>query len=96
MDPLNSRQKFINEETASLFSNEKITTARNKIVECLNNIATLEKQQEKCEEISKIQELLLFQEIDLVDDFIFDIISLAHDPTVEVRKSIAAFIEKLW
>lgn len=95
MDPLNPR-KFINEETASLFSNEKITIARNKVVGCLNNIAILDKQESKCVNIAKIQELLLFQEIDLLEEFIDDILALAHDTGAEVRKSVAAFIEKLW
>lgn len=95
MDPLNPRKKFINEETASLFSNEKLTATRNQVVECLNNIG-LADNQEKCENIAKIQELLIFQEIDLLEEFIDDILALAHDTSAEVRKSIAAFIEKLW
>uniref|UniRef100_A0A336LMS5 CSON005637 protein n=1 Tax=Culicoides sonorensis TaxID=179676 RepID=A0A336LMS5_CULSO len=95
MDSLNSRKTFIDRETASLFSNEKVTTARNKIIECLNNIALSENQQTKCEDISKIQELLLYQEIDLLDEFIDDILTLAHDTFAEVRKSIAGFVEKL-
>lgn len=96
MDTLNTRNKFINEETASLFSNERITTARNAVVEYLNNIALLDNQEEKCQNIAKIQELLLFQEIDLLEEFIDDILALGHDTGAEVRKSIAAFIEKLW
>ncbi|XP_063705465.1 symplekin [Culicoides brevitarsis] len=95
MDPLNPRNKFINEETAYLFSNEKITITRNKVIECLNNVGLAESQAEKCENILKIQELLIFQEIDLLEEFIDDILALAHDTGAEVRKSIAAFIEKL-
>lgn len=96
MDPLNPRKKFINDETASLFSNEKITITRNKVVESLNNIALAENQVVKCENIAKIQELLLFHEIDLLEEFIDDILALAHDNGAEVRKCVAAFIEKLW
>lgn len=95
MDPLNSRS-FIDKQTAALFSNEKITTTRNKIVECFNEISLKNDQNVKCENITKIQELILHHEVDLLDEFIEDILALSHDSNAEVRKAIAGFIEKLW
>ncbi|XP_055374748.1 symplekin [Condylostylus longicornis] len=81
-------------ETASLFADEKTVNARSKIIEWLDSTAT-GTTQEKCEALVKIQETLLGSNIELLDEFLENIIAMAHDPIQEVRKSVVGVIEQI-
>lgn len=43
-----------------------------------------------------IQELILHSDIELLDEFIDDVLSLAFDANQDVRKTVAGFIEEVW
>ncbi|XP_053659395.1 symplekin [Anopheles marshallii] len=81
-------------EAAMLFTDEKIANARTKIVEALDNTQTAAVPQ-KCEIIAKVQELLLHTDVELLHEFLDDILVLAHDKAADVRKAIAGFIEEV-
>uniref|UniRef100_A0A182NRE9 Symplekin n=1 Tax=Anopheles dirus TaxID=7168 RepID=A0A182NRE9_9DIPT len=81
-------------EAAMLFTDEKIASARTKIVEALNETQTASTTQ-RCEIISKVQELLLHTDVELLNEFLENVLALAHDPNFEVRKAIAGFIEEI-
>ncbi|XP_053670228.1 symplekin [Anopheles nili] len=81
-------------EAAMLFTDEKIANARSKIVEALNETHTATASQ-KCENIAKIQELLLHTDVELLNEFLEDVLALSHDPNLDVRKAIAGFIEEV-
>lgn len=115
MDSFSQRKMFL-EDTANLFSNEKLQTTRNKVkilekngkfvnlftfffcvqvVELLNEIAMAPNHQKKCENITKVQELVLHTEKDLCEEFLQDILAISADKNAEVRKAIAGFIEEV-
>uniref|UniRef100_A0A182RXR1 Symplekin n=1 Tax=Anopheles funestus TaxID=62324 RepID=A0A182RXR1_ANOFN len=81
-------------EAAMLFTDEKIANARTKIVEALNETQTANATQ-KCEIIAKIQELLLHTDVELLNEFLENILVFAHDVASDVRKAIAGFIEEV-
>lgn len=81
-------------EAASLFTNEKIASARGKIVEALNESLTAGSAQ-KCEIIAKVQELILHSDTDLLLEFLENILAFAHDTNQDVRKAVAGFIEEV-
>ncbi|XP_040172617.1 symplekin [Anopheles arabiensis] len=81
-------------EAAMLFTDEKIASARTKIVEALNE-AQLATTGQKCEIIAKVQELLLHTDVELLNEFLENMLVLAHDPVAEVRKAIAGFIDEI-
>lgn len=64
------------------------------VVECLNDIAMSTSPQDKCENIAKVQELILHTEKDLCEEFIQDVLALSQDKNADVRKSVASFIEE--
>lgn len=67
------------------------------IVECLNKLSTTNcNPTQKTEQISMIQELILHSDIELLDEFIDDVLTLAFDANQDVRKSVAGFIEEVW
>ncbi|XP_053692302.1 symplekin-like [Sabethes cyaneus] len=88
------RSSSFSHETALLFGNEKIASARTKIVEALNESLTANAT-EKCEIIAKVQELILHSDTELLLEFLDNILTFAHDPNQEVRKSVAGFIAEL-
>uniref|UniRef100_A0A182PI55 Symplekin n=1 Tax=Anopheles epiroticus TaxID=199890 RepID=A0A182PI55_9DIPT len=81
-------------EAAMLFTDEKIANARSKIVEALNE-TQLASNNKKCEIIAKVQELLLHTDVELLNEFLENMLALAHDPAGEVRKAIAGFIDEV-
>ncbi|XP_035795243.1 symplekin-like [Anopheles albimanus] len=81
-------------ETAMLFTDEKIANARTKIVEALNESQTATPSV-KCEIIAKLQELLLHSDVELLNEFLENILVLSHDSNQDVRKAIAGFIEEM-
>uniref|UniRef100_A0A182IR14 Symplekin n=1 Tax=Anopheles atroparvus TaxID=41427 RepID=A0A182IR14_ANOAO len=81
-------------EAAMLFADEKIVSARSKIVEALNEIQTAPPPK-KCELIAKVQELLLHTDVELLNEFLENTLVLGHDPNQDVRKAIAGFIEEV-
>ncbi|KAL9697925.1 hypothetical protein quinque_001366 [Culex quinquefasciatus] len=81
-------------EAASLFTNEKIASARGKIVEALNESLTAGSAQ-KCEIIAKVQELILHSDTDLLLEFLENILAFGHDTNQDVRKTVAGFIEEV-
>ncbi|XP_055603374.1 symplekin-like [Uranotaenia lowii] len=82
------------QETASLFTNEKIVSARGKIIDALNDSLTANTSQ-KCEIIAKVAELVLHSDIELLMEFLENILAFGHDSNQEVRKSVAGFIEEV-
>lgn len=88
------RSSNFSHETASLFANEKIVSARSKIVEALNESLTANATQ-KCEIIAKVQELILHSDTELLLEFLEDILAFSHDVNQDVRKSVAGFIEEV-
>uniref|UniRef100_A0A182K4K1 Symplekin n=1 Tax=Anopheles christyi TaxID=43041 RepID=A0A182K4K1_9DIPT len=81
-------------EAAMLFTDEKIANARSKIVEALNE-AQLATTGKKCEIIAKVQELLLHTDVELLNEFLENMLALAHDPAADVRKAIAGFVDEI-
>ncbi|XP_058118811.1 symplekin [Anopheles coustani] len=81
-------------EAAMLFADEKIVSARSKIVEALNEAQTATPAR-KCELIAKVQELLLHTDVELLNEFLENILVFGHDPNQDVRKNIAGFIEEM-
>ncbi|XP_050068285.1 symplekin [Anopheles maculipalpis] len=81
-------------EAAMLFTDEKIANARSKIVEALNETQTANVQQ-RCEIIAKVQELLLHTDVELLNEFLENVLVHAHDSSGDVRKAIAGFIEEV-
>lgn len=51
--------------------------------------------QQKCEAITQIQEVLLHSDSDLLDEFIDNILSFAHDVSQDVRRCVVGFIEEI-
>ncbi|GAB0092927.1 Symplekin [Sergentomyia squamirostris] len=93
MSNLLPRSTFLaSEETAALFTSEKTANARSKVVEWINEAQVAEKA-EKCELISKIQELTVHSEEDILEEFIDSILSFAQDPLADVKKSVIGFME---
>lgn len=66
------------------------------VVELINEIALAENHQQKCENISKVQELILYTEKDLCEEFLQEMLALSTDRNAEVRKAVAGFIEEVW
>lgn len=52
--------------------------------------------QEKCDILVKIQETLTGTCIDLLDEFLDNILSLVAEPSVEIKKVVIGFMEKTW
>ncbi|XP_055632953.1 symplekin [Toxorhynchites rutilus septentrionalis] len=88
------RSSSFSQETASLFTNEKYASACGKVVKLLNE-SLMANASQKCEIISKVQELILHSDTDLLLEFLDNILSFAHDTNQDVRKSVAGFIEEV-
>ncbi|XP_058454907.1 symplekin [Malaya genurostris] len=88
------RSSSFSQETALLFTSEKVALARNKIVDALNDSLTANAVG-KCEIIAKVQELILHSESELLLEFLDNILAFAHDPNQDVRKAVAGFIEEI-
>jgi len=50
----------------------------------------------KCELLVKVQEIVLGSCIELAEEFLEPVLSLAHDQNQEVRKQVVSFIEQIW
>lgn len=50
----------------------------------------------KCELLVKIQETIMGSCIELLDEFLEHVLSLAHDSNMEVRKQVVGFMEQIW
>lgn len=50
----------------------------------------------KCEVISKIQEVVLHSDSELLEEFLTEILAFSHDPTQEVKRAVIGFIEEVW
>ncbi|XP_026294194.1 symplekin [Frankliniella occidentalis] len=66
----------------------------NKIVEWLNEASTSTDQKLKVANISKVQELLIHQNPQLLESFLDDVLAFQSDRTMEVRRSVVGFIEE--
>ncbi|XP_031626732.1 symplekin [Contarinia nasturtii] len=83
------------QETASLFINEKIASARTKIIDWLNECGEGGKAPERCEAIKKIQELIVHSDEELLEEFLENILAYSHDTVQEVRRCVVGFIEEI-
>lgn len=92
MDSIIGRSQFVS-ETANLFTDEKTATARAKVVEWCNEFATANATL-KCELLVKVQEIVLGSCVELAEEFLEPVLSLAHDQNQEVRKQVASFVEQ--
>jgi len=52
--------------------------------------------QQKCELLVKIQEAICGSCVELLDEFLDNILSLAHDANSDVRKQVVCFMEQVW
>lgn len=50
----------------------------------------------KCELLVKVQEIVLSSCVELAEEFLEPVLSLAHDQNQEVRKQVVSFIEQIW
>lgn len=64
-------------------------------MEWFNEIATADPQL-KCELLVKIQETIMGSCVELLEEFLEHILSLAHDSNMEVRKQVVGFMEQIW
>ncbi|KAH8417101.1 hypothetical protein KR222_003259 [Zaprionus bogoriensis] len=92
MDSIIGRNQFVS-ETANLFTDEKTATARAKVVEWCNEFGT-SNASVKCELIAKVQEIVLGSCVELAEEFLEPVLSLAHDQNQEVRKQVVSFVEQ--
>lgn len=72
-----------------------VNTYLQQIIEWINQLSFADTQ-EKCDTLVKIQETLTGTCIDLLDEFLENIISLVAEPSVEVKKIVVGFMEKIW
>ncbi|XP_065355238.1 symplekin [Calliphora vicina] len=93
MDPILGRSQFLS-ETVNLFTDEKTANARARVVEWMNEINTSEPQI-KCELLVKIQETIMGSCVELLEEFLEHILSLAHDTNMDVRKQVVGFMEQI-
>ncbi|XP_064554558.1 symplekin [Drosophila montana] len=93
MDSIIGRNQFVS-ETANLFTDEKTATARAKVVEWCNELGTANATL-KCELLVKVQEIVLSSCVELAEEFLEPVLSLAHDQNQEVRKQVVSFIEQI-
>ncbi|XP_037730047.1 symplekin [Drosophila subpulchrella] len=93
MDSIIGRSQFVS-ETANLFLDEKTATARTKVVEWCNELV-IAPASTKCELLVKVQEIVLGSCTELAEEFLEPVLSLAHDPNMEVRRQVVAFVEQL-
>ncbi|XP_060645288.1 symplekin [Drosophila nasuta] len=93
MDSIIGRSQFVS-ETANLFTDERTATARAKVVEWCNEFATADASL-KCELLVKVQEIVLGSCIELAEEFLESVLSLAHDQNQEVRKQVVSFVEQI-
>ncbi|KAM7359975.1 symplekin scaffold protein [Cochliomyia hominivorax] len=93
MDPILGRSQFLS-ETVNLFTDEKTANARARVVEWINDINTVESQV-KCELLVKIQETIMGSCVELLEEFLEHILSLAHDTNMDVRKQVVGFMEQI-
>lgn len=50
---------------------------------------------ERCEAIKKIQELVVHSDVDLLAEFLENLLAFSHDPVQEVRRAVVGFIEEI-
>jgi symplekin len=65
-------------------------------VELLNSAATESDDQSKVDCLIKIQELIIYKEPGLLDNFVDEITAFQHDRSADVRKTVVGFIEEAW
>ncbi|CAO1338910.1 unnamed protein product [Diamesa serratosioi] len=84
------------DESEAVFDNEEIISARNTIVEKLNDFSTANPNQ-KVELIVMIQEKVLqwAPAMKVLEEFIDDIMRFSMDSNVDVKKTVAGFIEEV-
>lgn len=67
------------------------------VVEWLNNASISgSSTPEKIDTISKVQEVLLHTDSDLLEEFIDDVLVYSQDTNQDVRRAIVGFIEETW
>ncbi|KAI8044648.1 hypothetical protein M5D96_000819 [Drosophila gunungcola] len=93
MDSIIGRSQFVS-ETAILFTDEKTATARAKVVDWCNELV-IASGPTKCELLVKVQETVLGSCVELAEEFLEPVLSLAHDQNMEVRKQVVAFVEQV-
>lgn len=83
-------QFFMDEEQVE----QKSTT--DKVVELINQAALLQtmKDNQKVNNLRQVQELIVFKEPDLLDNFLDEMLAFQNDRSMEVRKFVVGFIEE--
>ncbi|XP_077537132.1 symplekin scaffold protein isoform X2 [Haemaphysalis longicornis] len=83
-------QFFMDEEQVE----QKSTTDR--IVELINQAALIQtmKDNQKVNNLRQVQELIVFKEPDLLDNFLDEMLAFQNDRSMEVRKFVVGFIEE--
>lgn len=66
-----------------------------KIVKWLNELPTMDAGQ-KCELLAKIQETIMNHCVELLEEFLEHILTLAHDTNMDVRRQVVGFMEQIW
>ena len=72
---------------------EQVSTY-DRVVELLNQASLLQKDAMKATYLRQVQELILFKEPNLLDNFLEEMIAFQSDRSVEVRKFMISFIEE--
>lgn len=83
-------QFFMDEEEVSA---EQVSTY-DRVVELLNQASLLQRDSMKATYLRQVQELILFKEPNLLDNFLEEMIAFQSDRSVEVRKFMISFIEE--
>eukprot|EP00106_Octopus_bimaculoides_P011172 XP_014778614.1 PREDICTED: symplekin-like [Octopus bimaculoides] len=82
-------QFFSEEEDAGT---EQMSTY-NRVVDLLNQASFMQKNNMKTENLRQVQELILYKEPNLLDNFLEEMLAFQSDRSVEVRKFVISFIE---
>ena len=64
-------------------------------MEWFNEMATADSSHQ-CQLLVKIQETILGSCVELLEEFMDNILSMAHDMNMDVRKQIVGFMEQIW
>ncbi|KAK7069039.1 hypothetical protein SK128_025268 [Halocaridina rubra] len=73
---------------------ENEPTTRERVVELLNTATFLTSEKEKISNLSKVQELIIHHEQQLLDSFFEEVVAFQTDRNSDVRKFVVGFIEE--
>ena len=66
------------------------------MVTLLNNASLTTSDEEKIENLYKVQELVINKQPDLLDSFNDEVVAFQTDRSADVRKCVVGFMEEAW